>query len=149
MSDEEKLNEELQDEPPILYKEFMDDLYCHCCGDKISTLNYPVAVINPYECLCLSCFRGDYTSNAETIKTNANIYRLRQDLKNKYEHTRMERDMWRCTTDSKIKETEEECKIQFKELVDEIYEDALRFDSATAIELLNNLKEKLENEKNK
>lgn len=151
----ERLHEDIekakQNEPERKYEDFMKTLVCDCCDDTIIDKHYPVAVINPYECLCLHCWRGEGSVNAKNIKTNADNYSLRSSLdsikhdavyermiyNNQLVHYKKEMDKQRELLDE-----QEEQKENINKIVQSTYKCALGTDSAAAIEVARNLKEK-------
>lgn len=130
----------------IPHEEYMKSLECDCCGKEIISSRFPVCVMNPYEVLCMECFRADHRENAMVIKENANNYRLQSDLKNKREDYNYLLNRFNNVFD-KYKECNELLKKnneRNQKLIDKAYECAIATDSASAIEIIRNLKKELE-----
>ena len=145
MTSEEQYKEVVKDAPEAPNAEFMEELVCSCCGDKIMDLKFPFCVINPYECICMKCFRAEYRDNAMAIKTNANNYRLRS----LYENAFNDKSRFMQTANIEQQRLRESIKKEKEyhdfvdKAIDELYENALKTDSASAIEIVNNFKKKI------
>ena len=126
-------------------EEIMKNLKCSICGKSIIDLNWVECVINPYEVLCMRCFRAEYTENSTVLHENANNYRLKADLKSRDHKIRsMKGQLINARNERDILEKDiVKNKDNIKKLIDSAYESALKCDSATAIEIIRNLKEEL------
>ena len=136
----------MNDKEPIrLHEEYMKTLKCDCCGAEIISLRFPLCVMNPYEVLCMECFRADYRKNSMVIKENANNYRLQSDLENERDKYNNLLFRFHCTSDEYKKKDKllEENNEKTQELIDEAYKCAIATDSAAAIEIIKNLKKEL------
>jgi len=125
-----------------IHEDYMKTLKCDCCGEEILPSRFPLCVMNPYEVLCMECFRADYRENAMVIKQNANNYRLQSDLENERQNRshcyaridNLKRENHRM--DMSIKKSNQ----RTHKLIDDAYKCAIATDSASAIEILRNLK---------
>ena len=137
--------------PEPVHEDYLKTLKCDCCGKEIISSRFPVCVINPYEVLCMECFRAETNRrNARVIKENANIYRLRQDLENaqKSAYNNELRVSQYIEEKNQLKKRCSEYKERNKELIDIAYNQAIATDSASAIEILRNLKEEFKKDDN-
>lgn len=133
-------------EPVPLHEEYMKSLKCDCCGKEIISSRLPLCVMNPYEILCMECFRAEHRKNSMVIKENASNYGLRSELKNlrdSYDDllNRVSNLSYKYDQSNKLLE---ENKEKNQKLIDEAYKCAIATDSASAIEILRNLKKELE-----
>ena len=125
------------------HEKYISTLVCDCCGEKIIDSRFPVCVLNPYECLCMDCFRAEHRPNARVIKENANNYRLKSDLENtKKSYMNIIHNM-----ENNFKSINA-CNSKFKDMVDDAYYKAVATDSASAIALLSELRDILKKELN-
>lgn len=134
------------EEPIPLHEDYMKSLKCDCCGKEIISSRFPVCVMNPYEILCMECFRADHRANATTIKENANNYRLRSDLeRERHNYTTLLNRFYDVSDEyekrNKVLQTNNE---KNQKLIDEAYQCAIATDSAAAIEIIRNLKKEME-----
>ena len=133
-------------EPVPLHEEYMKSLKCDCCGKEIISSRFPLCVMNPYEILCMECFRAEHRKNSMVIKENASNYGLRSELKNlrnSYDHLLNQTSNLSDKYDQSnklLKENEE----KNQKLIDEAYKCAIATDSASAIEIIKNLKKGFE-----
>lgn len=132
------------------HEEYIKELVCDCCGSKIIDSRFPVCVLNPYECLCMDCFRAEHRPNARVIKENANNYRLKSDLENtKGSYMRIIHNMennFKSINEKDVEAMKNVCNSKFKDMVDEAYYKAVATDSASAIALLSELRDELKKE---
>lgn len=128
------------------HEEYLSTLKCDCCGKEIIDLRFPMAVLNLYECLCMECFRADYRENARVLKENANNYSLQKKLESYKDayycnlHT-MEKN-FKEINKKDVESMKDACNSKFKDMVDEAYYKAVATDSASAIALLTDLRDK-------
>ena len=136
----------MTEEEFIPHEEYMKSLKCDCCGKEIISSRFPVCVMNPYEVLCMECFRADYRENATVIKQNANNYRLKVNLESQIEKNNRLLFELHDISDrySKSEKLLKEKNKKNQELIDEAYNRAIATDSASAIEIIRNLKKELE-----
>lgn len=136
----------MTEEEFIPHEEYMKSLKCDCCGKEIISSRFPVCVMNPYEVLCMECFRADYRENATVIKQNANNYRLKVNLESQIEKNNRLLFELHDISDrySKSEKLLKENNKKNQELIDEAYNRAIATDSASAIEIIRNLKKELE-----
>lgn len=133
-------------EPIALHEEYMKSLKCDCCGQEIISSRLPLCVMNPYEILCMECFRAEHRKNSMVIKENASNYGLRSELKHlrdSYNYLLNQVSNLSDKYDQSNKLLEEN-KEKNQKLIDEAYKCAIATDSASAIEILRNLKKELE-----
>ena len=131
-----------------IHEDYMKTLKCDCCGKEILSSRFPVCVMNPYEILCMECFRADHRENARVIKQNANNYKLQSELEN------VKNNMLGCHTqidnlmikNHEMSEIIKENNQKTHKLIDNAYKCAIATDSASAIEILRNLKEEFNKE---
>lgn len=131
-----------------VHKDYMQTLKCDCCGKEIFSLRFPVCVMNPCEVLCMECFRADHRHNARVIKENANNYRLQSELESVRErmvnyHGQIDNLMIK---NHEINMAMKENNQKTHKLIDDAYKCAIATDSASAIEILRNLKEEFDKE---
>ena len=129
------------------HKEYVSTLVCDCCGKKIIDLRFPVCVLNPYECLCMECFRAEHRENARVIKTNANNYRLKKDLENERKaHISTINNMhnnFEKINKKDVESMKNVCNSKFKDMVGDAYYKAVAIDSVGAIAILSELRNKI------
>lgn len=132
------------------HEEYISTLVCDCCGEKIIDSRFPMVVLNPYECLCMECFRADHSKNARVIKENANNYRLKSDLENtKKSYMNIIHNMennFKSINEKDVESMKNACNSKFKDMVDDAYYKAVATDSAGAIALLSELRHILKKE---
>lgn len=131
------------EEPNPIHEKYMESLKCDCCGKEIISSRLPLCVMNPYEVLCMECFRAEHRKNSMIIKENASNYGLRSELKHlrdSYNHLLNQVSNLSDKYDESNKLLEEN-KEKNQKLIDEAYKCAIATDSASAIEILRNLKE--------
>lgn len=131
-----------------IHEDYMKTLKCDCCGKEILSSRFPVCVMNPYEILCMECFRADHRENARVIKQNANNYKLQSELESVRNnmlgcHTQIDNLMIK---NHEMSETIKENNQKTHKLIDDAYKCAIATDSASAIEILRNLKEEFNKE---
>lgn len=131
-----------------IHEDYMKTLKCDCCGKEILSSRFPVCVMNPYEILCMECFRADHRENARVIKQNANNYKLQSELENVRNnmlgcHTQIDNLMIK---NHEMSEIIKENNQKTHKLIDNAYKCAIATDSASAIEILRNLKEEFNKE---
>ena len=128
------------------HEEYLSTLKCDCCGKEIIDLRFPMAVLNPYECLCMECFRAEHSENARVIKQNANNYSLKSELEQNrkaYIHNMNAMESNFIEINKKdVESMKDACNSKFKDMVDEAYYKAVATDSASAIALLTDLRDK-------
>lgn len=140
----------VEDEP--IHAEYMKTLKCDCCGEEILSLRFPFCVMNPYEVICMDCYRSDYRENARNIKQNANNYNLQSQIDQLY----ADRACNHTLTSEKIANLQDKIDslqndIQSLEnhnkdvnaIISSAYRCAISTDSAAAIEILRDVKEQL------
>lgn len=139
------LKKDLQNEPEMKHVVYMEDLVCDCCGEKIMKSRFPVCVMNPYECVCMECFRAEYRENSMAIQENANNYTLRRRMEayfNKYQNM-----LNVCYQDKRefeqLSDAYNDLNFNIEEELAKAYELALKSDSASAIEIIRDLQDKL------
>lgn len=121
--------------------EFMEGLVCDCCGEKIMEMNSPVCLITPYDCVCIYCLRS-----TEELRTNGNNYRLRKQYESEWNRCNRllsERERAIYSSNQSLEELNN-YKNSMEEAMQELYEDALKTDSAAAIELAKSFREKFQ-----
>jgi hypothetical protein len=135
-------------EPDKPYEEYMKTLKCDCCGDEIINLNWVECVLNPYECLCMRCYRAADGKNAWIAHDHAENYRLARDLEEAENDIRREKQQVINAREERNNAIEEKETYVSKttELIEEGYALALKSESAAAIEILRNLKENISSE---
>ena len=140
-----KIDDMLQSEPDKPNEEFMKGLKCSCCGEEIINLKWVECVMNPYEVLCMSCYRADYKDNQRVLHENANNYRLRTDLKRIDNEKRNLSSLLRTKSMDyeDLKEDYDEYTENIIKRVQEAYECALKVESGTAIMIIKDLKDKI------
>ena len=136
----------MTEEEFIPHEEYMKSLKCDCCGKEIISSRFPVCVMNPYEVLCMECFRADYRENATVIKQNANNYKLKVNLESQIDDNNRLRYELNYMSDkyNKSEELLKKNNERNQKLIDEAYNRAIATDSASAIEIIRNLKKELE-----
>lgn len=141
----EKIDDMLQSEPDKPNEELIKGLKCSCCGKEIINLNWVECVMNPYEVLCMSCYRADYKDNQRVLHENANNYRLRTDLKRIDNEKRNLSSLLRSKSMDyeDLEEKYDEYTRNIIKSVQEAYECALQCDSGTAIMIIKDLKDKI------
>ena len=127
-----------------------EDLTCDCCGKKIIDCYNAQCVMTPEEVFCMSCFRGDNSQIGEYLDRVSHDHYLKYRLENKIKEVN-EKEMRLCNElpmyiRNAQNDTKKECKDAFQKLLDEMYIKALKSESATAIELIKELKKDFEND---
>ena len=95
----------------------------------------------------MECFRADHSKNARVIKENANNYSLQKKLENY-------KDAYYCNLHTieknfneigkkNVESMKNACNSKFKDMVDDAYYKAVATDSASAIALLSELRDKI------
>ena len=142
--------DKVEDEP--IHAGYMKTLKCDCCGKEILSLRFPFCVINPYEVICMKCYRADYRENATNIKQNANNYNLQSQIDQLYadkarNHTFVRRKI--ADLQNKIDSLQNDIEFlenynkDANEIISSAYKCAISTDSAAAIEILRDVKEQL------
>ena len=129
------------------HEEYLSTLECDCCGEKIIDSRFPMVVLNPYECICMECFRADHRKNARVLKENANNYSLQKELENykdAYYHNLLSMEKNFKEIDKKnVESMRNACNSKFKDMIDEAYYKAVATDSASAIALLSEIRNEI------
>lgn len=120
--------------------EFIQTLKCDICGRPLTDTNH-IGVVSANEVLCMHCFReGDENNFGKIVELNALTYSLKHQLSNAEKNQKEEYNRGFHWGQQSVKNN---YKDKFSELLEEYYILALKSESATAIELIKGLKEKI------